>query len=239
SADVVNEMPTEELAAVVLQHLNHEFQHSNQFRSQSPPRVHLASYCGSESPPYEVDQGKQVRHALAAAFYHLTLTGMLTPDPDNHQHGWWNPTRQALQLQTTKDYARYVQASKYPKGQIHPLVQESSYAEFLRGDYETAVFKAFRSVEIAIRTRGGFASNDIGVPMARKAFHPEHGQLRDATEEGGERQALADLMAGAIGRFKNPTSHRVVGIDDPVVAIEVLQLASLLLRLIDGRPDAS
>jgi Protein of unknown function (Hypoth_ymh) len=44
------------------------------------------------------------------------------------------------------------------------------------------------------------------------------------------------LFWGAIGVFKNPTSHRPVNYDDPTVAAEAVLLADLLLRMLD---DAS
>ena len=41
------------------------------------------------------------------------------------------------------------------------------------------------------------------------------------------------LFRGAIGTFKNPSSHRIVNYDDPVLAAEVVLLADLLMRLLD------
>jgi uncharacterized protein (TIGR02391 family) len=42
-----------------------------------------------------------------------------------------------------------------------------------------------------------------------------------------------ELYKGAIGLFKNPTSHRPVDYDDPTLASEVILFADLLLRLLD------
>lgn len=42
------------------------------------------------------------------------------------------------------------------------------------------------------------------------------------------------LFWGAIGVFKNPSSHRQVELDDPTLASEVVLLADLLLRLLDA-----
>jgi len=82
---------------------------------------------------------------------------------------------------------------------------------------------------------GGYTHADIGVPMMRNAFRAETGPLTDSDTEGGERQGVSDLFAGAFAVFKNPTSHRIVTFDDPSEATEVVSLASLLLRVLDRR----
>ena len=71
--------------------------------------------------------------------------------------------------------------------------------------------------------------------MMRTAFKPNEGPLADKSELAGEQEALMHSMAGAIGRFKNPASHRFTGLDDPVIALETIQLASLLLRIAETR----
>lgn len=72
----------------------------------------------------------------------------------------------------------------------------------------------------------------IGVNLMKQAFGTD-GPLRDETLDAGEQEAMMALYWGAIGVFKNPTSHRAVEFDDPTLASEVVLIADLLLRLLD------
>lgn len=104
----------------------------------------------------------------------------------------------------------------------------------MRGEYDVAVLQAFKEIEIAVRTAGSFAATDLGVPMMRRAFAVPGGTLTDAKEVAAEQQALSDLFAGAIGYCKNPQSHRNVLLE-PGEAVELVMLASYLLRVVDSR----
>ena len=78
----------------------------------------------------------------------------------------------------------------------------------MRGDHDIAVFAAFKAIEVAVRSACSFPDGELGVPLMRKAFHPETGPLTDKSVVPSEREATAALFAGAIGAAKNPSSHR-------------------------------
>jgi uncharacterized protein (TIGR02391 family) len=114
---------------------------------------------------------------------------------------------------------------------IHPLLRTSVYDSFAAGHYDTAVRDAFVIVEDRVKTASGI-KGDVGVKLMRAAFNPNGGPqtLTDMNLPIAERERLADLFAGAIGTFKNPLSHKVLGNSDPALVIEELMLASRLLR---------
>jgi uncharacterized protein (TIGR02391 family) len=121
------------------------------------------------------------------------------------------------------------------KEALHSSIREEVWALYQREKYETAVFEAMKAVEVAVRNAAALQAADIGAPLMRKAFDPNKGKLSNMTSVPAERQAVADLFAGAIGAYKNPHSHRNVALNDPDEAAEIILLANHLLRIVDSR----
>jgi uncharacterized protein (TIGR02391 family) len=226
-------MSPEDLALAVLRSLNAS--DDNYARRGQRENIGFTNYCNGQAQLYTSTPQEQCARAIATALQHLVTIGMLAHNPNNASFGSYVLTDRAKAMKTAPDYERYRHASRYPRGAVHPAIEQNTYSEFMKGDYDSAVFKAFKTLEDTVRTRAGFGNERIGVPMMRDAFHPTKGPLADQSELEGERDALMHLMAGAIGRFKNPTSHRFTGLDDPLTTIEIVQLASLLMRIAEQR----
>lgn len=217
----------EELAGYLLEYVLRE-------GSGIAHRVSCHNLCLQVEREYAEEYRHRIARAIREAWSYLEREILVAPDPG--QPGDWSfVTRRGRRLPTRREYESFRFAAAYPKGTLHPLLVERTYGLFLRGDYETAVFQAFKTVEIRVREAARLGKDLIGVKLMRTAFRPEGGPLSDPAEPVAEQEALLSLFAGAIGRFKNPASHRHVPIEAPSEVVEVLQFASHLLRIVDER----
>lgn len=221
--EVALEMDAEELAPFVLKHLN-EIDDIN--------RHNYTLGTSSEIKDYADGQLRIFQMRLMEAFIWLEHEMFLAPIPD--QTGDWRfITRRGEKILEAEDYSSFSKSSLLPSENLHPIIVRKVKPLFLRGDYDTAIFQAFKAVEVSVRKIGNYSKGDYGVSLMRKAFNPNNGSLTNTQSEQSEKQAMSDLFSGAIGLFKNPASHRnIEGISDSQ-ASDYIRVADCLLKMID------
>jgi hypothetical protein len=171
---------------------------------------------------YPQGSKERIALALAEAVAWLQSQGLLVIDP-GQPTPWYRPTRRAAALKTRVDVEAFRKGRILPDDLLPPIFAQKVVPLFRRGDYDVAVFQAFKEVEVAVRNGAnakgaGYPDSDVGTTLMRNAFHPQTGPLTDMTTVPGEREAIMHLFSGAIGHAKNPTSHRHVVIAAPEAA---------------------
>lgn len=115
----------------------------------------------------------------------------------------------------------------------NPALLSVCVDSFNEGDYEIAIFKAFRFVEERVRETAHLDAKDIGTELMNKAFNPSAGKLIITTcAVTAEQEGVQSLFRGAISEFKNPSSHRTVNYDDRQVTIQTIAFAELLIGIL-------
>jgi uncharacterized protein (TIGR02391 family) len=218
-------MGPEEVAGFLLEYLN-ELPHADNM-------IHLRSVTGDLGPfrAYASRQYQEAAHAVAEAWAWLLREGMIAQRP-NADNGLAFVTRRGKTFRTHGQLEAYRRASVLQDDLLDTSLAQKVVPVFRRGDYDTAVFTAFKELEVRVREAGGYSHGEIGVALMQKAFHPDTGPLTDKTKEGGERQAMMFLFAGAIGMFKNPSSHRNVEFKVNEAAA-LIQFGNYLLAVVE------
>lgn len=180
----------------------------------------------------------QAEGAIFEAWSWLEAQGLIVwADTGNGPNGWRKLSRRAQRIEA-EELVDFVTALQLPRELLHSIIRERVWGDFVRGHYDDAVLFAARQVEIRVREAIGVGDDRYGVTLMTDAFHEENGVLTDLVALVDERRARRNLFIGFVGAYKNPLSHRDLDIDEPHEAIELVLMASHLLRIVDLRVDA-
>lgn len=157
----------------------------------------------------------------------------------NGLNGYLVLTPQGLQATEAVDYHRIRVRRLLKEEMLHPALKGKIYNDYAAGELDIAVNEAFRTVEIEVRVAANLPEKENRKPIAGKdlmyrAFNIG-GPLSLPTDGKAEAEEIACLFAGAISKFRNPSSHTRRTFEDVLEAMEELMFASRLLRLIDER----
>lgn len=181
---------------------------------------------------YWGNAGGNADRAYSEAFEWLQLHGLTAREMSQDSPDWFFVTERGWNVAENDAALPQIAAAERLGVDLHPRIAERVRAQFLNGEPATAVFIAMREVEIRVRELAGATHGEIGVPLVQSAFR-EGGPLADPEQEAGEQQATMALFWGAIGVFKNPSSHREIDYEDLTMASEIILLADLSLRMLD------
>lgn len=195
----------------------------------------LSSFDGLEVRLFEVfHPASNVTRAVCEAWAWLVSANLIVAHPDGS--GRFILTKRGLGLPTEEAVIDHRDSGVLEVGLLHPRIAVEVHSLFTRKHLDTAVFHAFREVEIALREAVPGDPKRTGKEVVKDAFNPTTGRLRntDAEVPDSEREGEFQLFSGAIGTHKNPGSHRRL----PLSRAETVRLvlfASHLLFVVEDR----
>jgi uncharacterized protein (TIGR02391 family) len=227
--DTILELTIEELAFHVLKCI----QQKEKEGDLNTLNIHnFIGTLGSEKYSEENKEKERIIKAVVESWCWLEREIMIAPRPENTRLYYITEFGELLLKES--GVAKYVSSKILNKDVLDPILARKVYPIFIRGDYDTAVFQAFKEVEIRVRTAASMSPESHGTNLMREAYKQVSGKLSDKNRPKAEQQAMSDLFAGAIGLFKNPSSHRDINWEKPEECAELIYLANHLLRVTEA-----
>ena len=211
-------------------------------------QIFLDSVISHNDMEYEINRNSHLNYpykcrddvlfALMEAWQCLVCQGFVAPIPkssrryNTYEVTTYFVTRRGKEIETLDDFEDYRKRDLLRKHHLHPIIADKVWRIFAQGSYDTAVLEAFKQVEIAVRKTGGYTKSDYGTKLMGNAFNVNNGKVTDENLHEAEKEGMRNLFLGAIGLYKNPSSHHEVEFA-PEAAAEIIIIASHLLRIVD------
>ncbi len=229
-------LDTPEAALVLLQNLAEGNEGSSPMRP-----VLMGNFfnpVGSPVNSYPAQFREAITEHLIMAWQWLLRENLLIPAPGNTA-GWVCVSSRGHKAVTKEAFDKYRHAALLPQGMLHPSISATAFSAFLRGQYDIAIFAAFRALENMVREVCKYPSQAVGVKLMRDAFDVKIGPLTDRALVSGEQEAMSNVYAGVMGLFKNPASHRLNAFSSPEQAVSLVMFANYLINQVEDLARAN
>ncbi len=188
---------------------------------------------------YDAAKRNDIDRLIGRASRRLEEAGLIEePDYMNGKNGYRRISDEGRKAISKVDFVAAKVRSQFSREMFHPSLPAAAWNAFRSGDYDTAVFEAFKAVESAIRKKGiginGITASEYGVALMKNAFDPKSGPLTDKSAAPWRREWRCELFTGAFGELRNPKAHGDPTITDPLVAVEEMMSAGTLQRIVDA-----
>jgi len=123
----------------------------------------------------------------------------------------------------------------YELSNLHPRLRKQSESLFISKHYFEAIFEGYKLLGKAVRDKSGLTGD--GKSLMSDAFSLRNpviilNDLQSETDRN-EQEGFMYLFMGAMQGIRNPEAHEIRDLKDPVIALEYLAFASLLLRKLE------
>jgi hypothetical protein len=170
---------------------------------------------------YDATARNVVNRLIARASKKLEDANLIeAPDPDNGKNEYRVISKEGRKEMAEIDFAAAKVRSGFTREMFHPALPDAAWNSFRSGDYDTAVFEAFKAIEVAVLKKGlgknGIGQGDHGAALMKKAFDPKSGPLTDISAKPPSRKdRRCELFTGALEELRNPKAHGDPTISDP------------------------
>jgi len=171
----------------------------------------------------------QISERFMEAWSWLEREGFIAHRPNDITGQGFFVTRAGQRVAKATNFEAWKKESMFPEG-LDPIIMSKVKPQFIRGEYEMAVFRAFKEVEMRIRDKDASLAGESGFDLMNKAFGP-NGPLMKGVDKK-ERAATRELFTGAFSIFRNPSAHTEVKFDEPREVIDTICFANQLLRIV-------
>ena len=216
--DTFVQLPVPDIACLLLQHAKTQGRYRpNVFVSHETLAVEFAQY---------------------EAWAWLLREGLVCHDHRAAKSDYFFITRRGEEVDTEDRFVDFTRGNLLPAALLNADLRQRVMPLFLKGDYDTAVFKALKKVEISVREAvselEGTPCARQGVDLMRHASRKEGGPLDDdSITDINERGSYGHMFAGVFGCYRNPTGHRDIEMA-AVETVEIIMMANHLLRIVDA-----